>query len=145
MNISNELNQSCEERRLFGNQELSDNAELGLRYFALVYYIALFPLSLSLTGLIIFLIIKFKHLQQATFFLALQVEILDFFSYLLLCLQLLFLQLMDNGQLDYTHAISLVEYYRLLYNFVIGSCLCLSAIAFSLSSGHSDTTDTEGK
>ena len=62
MNISNELNESCEERRLFGNQELSDNAELGLRYFALVYYIALFPLSLSLTGLIIFLISKYSSI-----------------------------------------------------------------------------------
>ena len=78
MNLSSELNQSCEELRLFGHQELSDNADLGFRYFALVYYIALFPLSLSLTGLIIFLIIKFKRLHQTTFFLTLQVAILDF-------------------------------------------------------------------
>ncbi len=77
MNLSSELNQSCEEHRLFGNQELSDNAELGLRYFVLVYYIALFPLSLSLTGLIIFLIIKFKHLHQTTFVLTLQVAIIN--------------------------------------------------------------------
>ncbi|XP_064389698.1 alpha-1A adrenergic receptor-like [Halichondria panicea] len=77
MNLSSELNQSCEEHRLFGQQELSDNAELGLRYFALVYYIALFPLSLSLTGLIIFLIIRFKHLHQTTFVLTLQVAIID--------------------------------------------------------------------
>ena len=32
MNLSSELNQSCEELRQFGNQELSDNADLGLRY-----------------------------------------------------------------------------------------------------------------
>ncbi len=78
MNFSSELNQSCEERRLFGNQELSDNADLGLRYFALGYNIVVFPISLSLTAFIIFLIIKFKHLQQTTFFLALQVVISDF-------------------------------------------------------------------
>ncbi len=77
MNLSSEINQSCEEHRLFGQQELSNNAELGLRYFALVYNIALFPLSLSLTGLIIFLIIKFKHLHQITFVLTLQVAIID--------------------------------------------------------------------
>ena len=78
MNLSSgELNQSCVELRLFGKQELSDNADLGLRYFVLGYNIVLFPLSLSLTGLIIFLIIKFKHLQQTTFFLALQVAIVD--------------------------------------------------------------------
>ena len=64
MNLSSELNQSCEELRLFGQQELSDKADLGLRYFVLGYDIVLFSLSLSLTGLIIFLIIKFKHLQQ---------------------------------------------------------------------------------
>ena len=78
MNLSSELNQSCEELRLFGKQELSDNADLGLRYFVLGYNIVLFPFSLSLTGLIIFLVIKFKHLQQTTFFLALQVAIVDF-------------------------------------------------------------------
>ncbi len=79
MNLSSgELNQSCEELRLFGHQELSDSFELALRYFVLGYNIVLFPFSLSLTGLIIFLIIKFKHLQQTTFFLALQVAILDF-------------------------------------------------------------------
>ncbi len=78
MNLSTELNQSCEELRLFGIQELSYNIELPLRYFVLGYYALLFPISLSLTGLIIFLIIKFKHLQQITFFLALQVAILDF-------------------------------------------------------------------
>ena len=78
MNFSSELNRSCEEHRLFGKQELSDNADLGLRYFAIGYNIVLFPISLSLTGLIIFLIIKFKHLQQTTFFLALQVAIFDF-------------------------------------------------------------------
>ncbi len=78
MNLSSELNQSCEELRLFGHQELSDNADLRLRYFVLGYNIVLFPISLSLTGLIIFLIIKFKHLQQTTFFLALQVAIVDF-------------------------------------------------------------------
>ena len=100
MNLSSELNQSCEEHRLFGQQELSDNAELGLRYFALVYYIALFPLSLSLTGLIIFLIIRFKHLHQTTFVLTLQVAIIDVYTYLSFSLQLLFLQLMDIGQLD---------------------------------------------
>ena len=77
MNLSSELNQSCEELRLFGQQELSDNADLGLRYFVLGYNIVLFPFSLSLTGLIIFLVIKFKHLQQTTFFLALQVAIVD--------------------------------------------------------------------
>ncbi len=79
MNLSSgELNQSCEELRLFGHQELSDQFELALRYFVLGYNIVLFPLSLILTGLIIFLIIKFKHLQQTTFFLALQLAILDF-------------------------------------------------------------------
>ena len=83
MNLSSELNQSCEELRLFGHQELSDNADLGLRYFVLGYNIVLFPISLSLTGLIIFLVIKFKHLQQTTFFLALQVAIVDFLYTLL--------------------------------------------------------------
>ncbi len=78
MNLSSELNQSCEELRLFGQQELSDNADLGLRYFVLGYNIVLFPISLILTGLIIFLIIKFKHLQKTTFFLALQMAIFDF-------------------------------------------------------------------
>ncbi len=78
MNLSSELNQSCEELRLFGNQELSDNADLGLRYFAFGYNIVVFPISLSLTAFIIFLIIKFKHLQQTTFFLALQVIISGF-------------------------------------------------------------------
>ena len=78
MNLSSELNQSCEELRLFGHQELSESFELALRYFVLGYNIVLFPFSLSLTGLIIFLIIKFKHLQQTTFFLALQLAILDF-------------------------------------------------------------------
>ncbi len=77
MNLSTELNQSCEELRLFGNQELSDNADLVLRYFVLGYNIVLFPISLSLTGLIIFLIIKFKYLQETTLFLALRVAILD--------------------------------------------------------------------
>ncbi len=77
MNFSSELNQSCKEHRLFGKQELSDNADLGLRYFVLGYNIALFPISLSLTAFIIFLIIKFKHLKQTTFFLALQVVISD--------------------------------------------------------------------
>ncbi len=83
MNLSSELNQSCEELRLFGHQELSDNADLGLRYFVLGYNIVLFPISLSVTGLIIFLVIKFKHLQQTTFFLALQVAIVDFLYTLL--------------------------------------------------------------
>ncbi len=83
MNLSSELNQSCEELRLFGNQELSDNADLGFRYFVLGYNLTLFPFSLSLTGLIIFLIIKFKNLQQTTFFLALQVAIFDFFFVLI--------------------------------------------------------------
>ena len=83
MNLSSELNQSCEELRQFGNQELSDNADLGLRYFVLGYNIVVFPISLSITALIIFLIIKFKHLQQTTFFLALQVSILDFFYVLI--------------------------------------------------------------
>ncbi len=77
MNISSELNQSCEELRLFGKQELSNNADIALHYFVLGYDVVLFPLSLSLTGLIIFLIIKFKHLQQTTFFLALKVAIID--------------------------------------------------------------------
>ncbi len=77
MNLSSELNQSCEELRLFGKQELSNNADLVLRYFALGYDVVLFPLSLSLTGLIIFLIIKFKDLQGTMFFLALQVAIID--------------------------------------------------------------------
>ncbi len=78
MNLSSELNQSCEELRLFGYQELSDNVEVPLRYFVLGYYSLLFPFSLSRTALIIFLIIKFKFLRQITFFLALQVAILDF-------------------------------------------------------------------
>ena len=42
MNLSSELNQSGEELRLFGKQELSDNADLGLRYFVLRYKIANF-------------------------------------------------------------------------------------------------------
>ncbi len=67
MNFSSELNQSCEEFRLFGQQELSENADLGLRYFVLGYNIVLFPFSLSLTGLIIFLIIKFKHTTDYIF------------------------------------------------------------------------------
>ncbi len=78
MNLSSEQNQSCEELRLFGQQELSDNADMGLRYFVLGYNIVLFPFSLMFPALIIFLIIKFKHLQQTTFFLALQLAILDF-------------------------------------------------------------------
>ncbi len=78
MNLSTELNQSCENHRLFGNQELSDNADLGIRYFVLGYNILLLPFSLILTGLVIFLIIKFKHLQQTTFFLTLKVAIIDF-------------------------------------------------------------------
>ena len=49
MNLSSELNQSCEELRLFGQQELSDNADLGLRYFVLGCNIVLIPFSLSLS------------------------------------------------------------------------------------------------
>ena len=82
MNLSSELNQSCEEHRLFGHQELSDNAELGLRYFALVYYIALFSISLNSTC-------KWQSSIVHTY--------LSFF------LQQLFLQLMDNGRLEYMH------------------------------------------
>ncbi len=59
MNLSSELNQSCEELRLFGQQELSDNADLGC-----------------------------------------------------LCPQLLFLQLVGNGQLDYTHALSVISIFH---------------------------------
>ncbi len=77
MNLSSELNQSCEELRLFGSQELGDNTDLGFRYFVLGYEVVPFPFSLILTGLIIFLIIKFKHLHQTTYFLALQVAIID--------------------------------------------------------------------
>ena len=85
LSMASELNQSCEELRLFGHQELSDKANLGLHYFVLGYNIVLFPLSLSLTALIIFLIIKFKHLQLTTFFLALQVVISDFLFILFAC------------------------------------------------------------
>ncbi len=73
MNFSSELNQSCEGLRLFGQQELSDNADLGL-YATLFLDIqhrtaSIFPIIL--TGLITYIIIKFKHLHQTTFFLAL--------------------------------------------------------------------------
>ncbi len=85
LSMASELNQSCKELRLFGHQELSDKANLGLHYFVLGYNIVLFPLSLSLTALIIFLIIKFKHLQLTTFFLALQVVISDFLFILFAC------------------------------------------------------------
>ncbi len=78
MNYSIELNDSCEEARLFGKQVLSDNVEIVLRYLVLIYYCLLFPFSLTLTLFIIFLIIKFKHLRDTTFMLALQVVILDF-------------------------------------------------------------------
>ncbi len=80
-----------------------------------------------------------------TFFLTLQVAIIDCSYIVIYFLQLLFLQLMDDGQLDYTHAISLVEYFHLLSTFVTGSCLCLSAIVSAPFSCLSGTTDTEGK
>ncbi len=77
MNYSIELNVSCEKARLFGEQVLSDDVETVQRYIALSYYCLLFPFSISLTSFIIFLIIKFKHLRDTTFMLALQVVILN--------------------------------------------------------------------
>lgn len=79
MNISTELKQSCEETQLFGIQVLSDDVETALRYIVLGYYCLLFTFSISLTSLVIFLIIKFKHLRNTTFMLALQVVALDWF------------------------------------------------------------------
>lgn len=76
-NISAELNWTCEDIRVHGRQVLSDDVETVLRYIVLGYYCILFPFSITLTSLVIFLIIKFKHLQHTTFMLALQVVMLD--------------------------------------------------------------------
>ncbi len=77
MNRSTNLNKSCEEARLFGEQVFINDTETVQRYVTLGYYSLLFPLSLSLTLFVLFLIMKFKHLRDTTFILALQVVILD--------------------------------------------------------------------
>ncbi len=78
MNLSvSELNQSCEEARLFGIQVLSDDVEAVLRYIAIGFLSLFFPFSVCLTSFTIFLIIRFKHLRQTTFLLPMQLVILD--------------------------------------------------------------------
>ncbi len=72
------VNLSCEEARLLGRQDLSEDVETVLRYFLIGFFSLVFPLSICLTSLTIFLILKFKHLRQTTFLLAMQLVILDF-------------------------------------------------------------------
>lgn len=80
MNISILLNRSCEEARLYGQQSvLSERIETSLHYFSIGMIVLLFPFSLSLTSLTAFLILKFKHLYQTTFFLALQLVFFNIF------------------------------------------------------------------
>ncbi len=77
MNLSAELSLSCDEARLFGTQILSEDVETVMRYFSIGIHIVLFPFSICLTSFTIFLILKFKHLRQTTFLLAMQLLILD--------------------------------------------------------------------
>ncbi len=77
MNISAEFNQSCEEARLFGTQVLSDDVDAAVRYFSIGLSLILFPFSICLTSFTIFLILRFKHLRETTFLLAMQLIILS--------------------------------------------------------------------
>ena len=77
MNNSTDFNQSCDETRLHGIQVLSDDVETVLRYLSIGFISLMFPISLTLTSFTIFLILKFKHLRQTTFLLAMQLLILD--------------------------------------------------------------------
>ncbi len=77
MNVSSELNQTCEEARFYGREILSEDVESFMRKFSIGFFVTLFPFSICLTTFTIFLILKFKHLRQTTFLLALQLVIVD--------------------------------------------------------------------
>ena len=75
MNLSNET--SCEVSRYIGSTTLDYETEKVLRCLTISFILLLWPFAVFLNILLIVLIGKFKVLWQTTFFLALQVVIID--------------------------------------------------------------------
>ena len=78
MNMSNETSLvSCEVTRYIGGSSLDFETEVVMRYLTIGFVLLLFPFVVFLSILIIVLIGKFKVLHETTFYLALQVVIID--------------------------------------------------------------------
>ena len=77
MNATVNNNFSCEDIRLEGVQNLPEDLDTAIRFILIGFLALVFPFTIALNFLTIFLVLKFKHLHQTTFFLALQVIIID--------------------------------------------------------------------
>ncbi len=78
-NVSDKFFNSCEETRLIGEQYYEEGGHLdtALRYTLIVFLGVQFPFIIILNGFSIFLILRFKHLRRTTFFLTLQLLLVD--------------------------------------------------------------------
>lgn len=80
LNVSDEsdnLSRTCEESRLYGLEYSNRNLETVLRYILIGFLGLQLPIALILNAFMIFLILKFRHLRNITFFLALQLLLID--------------------------------------------------------------------
>ena len=78
MNATVNNNFSCEDIRLGGRDlNLPEDLDTAIRFILIGFLALVFPFTIFLNFLTIFLVLKFKHLHQTTFFLALQVIIID--------------------------------------------------------------------
>ena len=81
INLTNQtLPTSCEETRYTGSMNLEIETETILRNTIIGFFLLMFPLAVLLNCLLIFLIAKYKILRQTTFYLALQVVVVDLAS-----------------------------------------------------------------
>ena len=67
----------CNHIQLNGRQVLSEDKEAAVRYLTVGFLALLYPFAIILNSLVIFLVLKFKHLRQTTYYLALQLIIID--------------------------------------------------------------------
>ena len=74
MNLSND---TCQVSRYIGGTSLDPETETVMRYLTIGFILLLFPFAVFLNSLLIVLIGKFKVLRQTTYYLALQVVIID--------------------------------------------------------------------
>ncbi len=72
-----EFNISCEDLKTVGIQLTDIHVEEVIRYMTIGLVILLFPLSVCMNLIVIFLMVKFKHLRQTTYLLALQLIFVD--------------------------------------------------------------------
>lgn len=77
-NTTTEQSLTCAEKRLLGGPSpISETASEVFRYLQIVLFVIGFPIGLILNTTVIVLVAKFKSLQQTSFYLALQVIVVD--------------------------------------------------------------------